>query len=36
LVDGIEELAGLAHELAHEAGIEFVDQRADGDVELGE
>ena len=35
-IDGVEELAAAGAELAHQAGIEFVDQNADRDVQLGE
>ncbi len=35
-VDGVEELAAAGAEPAHQAGIEFVDQDADCDVQLGE
>ncbi len=35
-VDGIEELAAAGAELAHQAGVEFVDQRPDGGVQLGD
>ena len=35
-IDGLEELPAAGAELAHQAGIEFVDQRADGGVQLGQ
>jgi hypothetical protein len=35
-IDGVEELAAAGTELAHQAGIEFVDQDADRNVQLGE
>jgi hypothetical protein len=35
-IDGVEELAAAGTELAHQAGIEVVDQDADRDVQLGE
>ena len=35
-IDGLEELPPAGAELAHQAGVEFIDQRADGDVQLGQ
>ena len=35
-IDGVEELAAAGAELAHQAGVELVDQDADRDVQLGE
>src|SRR3989454_7402094 len=35
-IDGVEELTAAGTELAHQAGIEAVDQDADRDVQLGE
>ena len=35
-IDGLEELPAAGAELAHQAGIEFIDQRADRRVQLGE
>src|SRR5258707_7157051 len=35
-IDGVEELAAAGAELAHQAGVEFVDQNADREVQLCE
>lgn len=35
-IDGVEELAAAGTELAHQAGVEFVDQDADRNVQLAE
>ena len=35
-IDGLEELPAAGAELAHQAVVEFIDQLADGDVQLGQ
>ena len=35
-VNGLEELPAAGAELAHQAGVEFIDQSADGDVQFGQ